>query len=656
MPQLFHVQFGVVQRSAGGDARKVSAYQRCARVERRDGKAFDFRRKWSEHVGHEMLLPEGAPEWAADPAQLWQRAEDLERRGDAQVARLVEFAIPRDVPADARLDFVRAVAAPWIADGMAAQVDLHCLAAADGAEQPHAHVMLTLRRFDCGDFAAMKMRGWNADFTADRGRRKRGAVAERMNSWLAQNGIGARVDHRTHAEQGITGAVPERNASRRAWRAHAADATSGAAEPERQVLAERRQRQATRRDAEWEAARAAYAKAAAEYYEAEREHRAAARKAQRTQHQADRAALRAQQRSERDRTYRATRKGAARDISLMFQRGRHDRQRSALDVEHQADQMTGATATTFPVFDQWIEERAAGGDHVAQTALTQRQSRRKWLARKDPAAAARRAVDDVIRAADRVINNRPRASVDDQELFAAERDRITARRDQAAGAARAARRAAVWHWRSAGFWRRWTDPTWRAEHVRLTNAARAERRESDRLRSRYDADVRTARKAAQQAARVNRRTLMAWLDRPDVRAAQAALETARRVRTALDAGDQDTITAAARGDLPGAAGQPTWLRSGASASRLPPINRRRASRSQRVPRRRRGWQRRCCGGNRHWPVRRHRPRHQTPARRQRHIPTECDSTWHAVSHIACYHTSVKFGCESRWTSAHCRPG
>ena len=211
MMTLFHCQFGVVARSKAGDARKMSAYQHCTRVARRDGQDFDFRRKAGEHVAHAVMLPDGAAAWAADPAALWQACEDAERRGDAQTARLVEIAIPREVPADRRMEMMRAIARPWITDGMTAQVDIHCTTATDGGTQPHAHILLTMRRLDtdgpCG-LAAKKERGWNADFTADQGRTMRSAIAGRMNEFMWRHGITARVNHRTHAAQAIGSPAP----------------------------------------------------------------------------------------------------------------------------------------------------------------------------------------------------------------------------------------------------------------------------------------------------------------------------------------------------------------------------------------------------------------------------------------------------------------
>ena len=202
---LFHAHFGVVQRAAGNHAVKVSAYQLCSRLQTTEGRRFNFTRKSAEHAGHAMLLPDGAPSWANDPGELWRRAEAAEKRGDAQTARLIEFAIPRSVPADRRLEFARSVLQPFVDDGMTVQLDVHAPpgGATDGGEQPHAHALITLRRFDGDKFAAKKERSWNDQFTADKGRTMRGQIADRMNKWLAANDLADRVDHRSNRKRGL---------------------------------------------------------------------------------------------------------------------------------------------------------------------------------------------------------------------------------------------------------------------------------------------------------------------------------------------------------------------------------------------------------------------------------------------------------------------
>jgi hypothetical protein len=216
----------------------------CQNLRFEDGKKFNFRRKRHEHVATEIMLPDGAPDWAADPKILWSKAENAEARGDAQTARTVMISIPRSIPENHRMEFTKAIVKPWIKDGMTAQIDLHNTKDVDGLEQPHAHILLTLRRFDGDSFAKTKERQWNRDFNEDKSRAMRRAIADRMNQYLADLGLDVRADARTHAEQGVHGAQPpEQNVSKSEWEAYKKNQDDPAARRVRKTLADRAGRQ-----------------------------------------------------------------------------------------------------------------------------------------------------------------------------------------------------------------------------------------------------------------------------------------------------------------------------------------------------------------------------------------------------------------------------
>lgn len=213
------VDFGVVGRARGtgraGSAVAASAYNLCGRLEA-GGRAYDYSRKRAEHVGGCVMLPAGAPPEFRSPGALWRAAEAAERRCDAQLARQVLVSIPREVPPEHRLAWVEAIAQPWVDDGAAVQIDLHAPRAADGGEQPHAHLLLTLRRLSDAGFAPVKSREWNQAWREDGGRAERRRIQERANAWLAAHGVGAQIDLRSLAEQGEV-RPPEPTAPRQDW-------------------------------------------------------------------------------------------------------------------------------------------------------------------------------------------------------------------------------------------------------------------------------------------------------------------------------------------------------------------------------------------------------------------------------------------------------
>lgn len=212
---LCHVRASVVQRSKGKSAVAASAYRAAARLtDARTGETWDYSRK--RHVADTyILLPEGAPAWAADREALWSRVELAEKRRDAQTARELQIAIPRDLPTDRWRSFVADVAAPYVAAGAAIDVALHTSRAGDGGEQPHVHMLITTREFDGQTetgFAVTRNGAVTSLLTSggshgggargDALRRERERVAAVMNSHLRESGSRRRADHRSYLARG----------------------------------------------------------------------------------------------------------------------------------------------------------------------------------------------------------------------------------------------------------------------------------------------------------------------------------------------------------------------------------------------------------------------------------------------------------------------
>ena len=146
---IYHFSAKVIGRSGGRSAIASAAYRAAERLhDARLDLDHDYTGK--EGVIHrEIMLPEGAPARWLDRGTLWNEVETGEKRKDAQLARDIEISLPRELgQAEAiRLvqDFVRE---QFVARGMVADLNVHWTRAADGGEQPHAHVMLTMRRLE----------------------------------------------------------------------------------------------------------------------------------------------------------------------------------------------------------------------------------------------------------------------------------------------------------------------------------------------------------------------------------------------------------------------------------------------------------------------------------------------------------------------------
>lgn len=254
MADFFRVQFGVVSRSDGHSAAKRSAYQACGKTVDHEGRAFDFSRKRKEHVRTIMLAPEGAPDWARQPEPLWQRAAGVEKRIDAQEARIVDFSMPRQVPEALWEDCVRHTYAPLIARGMILQIDIHDTPASDGGRNVNVHGLATLRPIDGDDFSKRKDRTWNDLFRERGGRNVREMFAERLTAFCKERGISYKGDARPNADRGLPDPEPQLPK----WNFEAYARTQEMPE----ALAALHKNRRTRR--EWEAAKAEEIEAALE--------------------------------------------------------------------------------------------------------------------------------------------------------------------------------------------------------------------------------------------------------------------------------------------------------------------------------------------------------------------------------------------------------
>lgn len=166
-------------------------------MDERTGAVHDYTRK-SDIQHSEIMAPEGAPDWSLDRAELWNAVEAGERRKDAQLAREVQLALPRELDAERQVSLVREfVRDEFVARGMVADFSLHDHTGSDGQPQPHAHVMLTMRSIDETGFG-LKVRNWNSDELLVHWREQ---WAHQANAQLAEAGEEVRIDHRTLAAQ-----------------------------------------------------------------------------------------------------------------------------------------------------------------------------------------------------------------------------------------------------------------------------------------------------------------------------------------------------------------------------------------------------------------------------------------------------------------------
>ena len=197
---IYHFSAKVISRAYGSSAVASAAYRAASRLpDERLGRDHDFSNK-AGVVHSEVMLPESAPKQLSDRATLWNTVETGEVRKDAQLAREIEFAIPREMTQEQGIALARDfVQREFVALGMIADLNVHWDIGEDGLAKPHAHVMLSMREVNENGFGR-KVRDWNRTELLHQWRER---WADHVNERLASLDMDARVDHRSLEAQGI---------------------------------------------------------------------------------------------------------------------------------------------------------------------------------------------------------------------------------------------------------------------------------------------------------------------------------------------------------------------------------------------------------------------------------------------------------------------
>ena len=139
---IYHCSIKIIGRSDGKSAVASSAYRSGEKLmDDRTGLVHDFTKKRGV-VFTEVSLPAHAPPEYADRNVLWNAVEIVEKKSNAQLAREIEVALPKELSRECQIEIVRRyVQENFVSVGMCADWALHDKS--DG--NPHAHIMLTMR-------------------------------------------------------------------------------------------------------------------------------------------------------------------------------------------------------------------------------------------------------------------------------------------------------------------------------------------------------------------------------------------------------------------------------------------------------------------------------------------------------------------------------
>ncbi len=162
-----------------------------------------------------ILAPDHAPDWVYDRQKLWNEVENVERQKNSQIVREIQVALPKELSSNQQKDMLLEFCKSNFSDeGMVADIAIH----RDKINNPHAHIMLTMRPFNSdGSWGnkrqkvlqdvngvqkkvSVHLTNWNDKQTMIQWREN---YAELINSKFKENGIENSVSHKSYKEQGL---------------------------------------------------------------------------------------------------------------------------------------------------------------------------------------------------------------------------------------------------------------------------------------------------------------------------------------------------------------------------------------------------------------------------------------------------------------------
>ncbi|WP_369926566.1 MobA/MobL family protein [Xanthomonas sp. NCPPB 2632] len=209
-------------RSAGHSAVAGAAYRLGLRLyDERTKTWHDYRKRalGEEVVRALTVAPPGAPAWATDPAQLWNRVEQAERRKDAQIARDYRIPVPFGLSDDQAGNLAEELAR-YISVQLRTPVSmgLHRDAELDvqGNLKPkerqgyHAHLYFPTRELSDVD-ESEGATGFGAKLSMLSNKRTSSAIVEQLNAkwaelanrFTAENNLPADYTHLSYERQGL---------------------------------------------------------------------------------------------------------------------------------------------------------------------------------------------------------------------------------------------------------------------------------------------------------------------------------------------------------------------------------------------------------------------------------------------------------------------
>lgn len=211
---IYHCSASNISRSAGRTATAAAAYRSGEKIkDERTDTVHDYTRKQGiEHT--EIITPFDTP---IDRAQLWNAAEQAERRKDARTAKEFVIALPHELNKEQRQELALAFARDLVERYQCtADIAIHAPSRqSEDDRNHHAHILLTTRKTSLNangelvlgektelELSNAKRKALGLKPTTDEIQDIRQSWEKLANAHLERAGSSARIDSRSYAEQG----------------------------------------------------------------------------------------------------------------------------------------------------------------------------------------------------------------------------------------------------------------------------------------------------------------------------------------------------------------------------------------------------------------------------------------------------------------------
>lgn len=141
-----HYHFDVgVSSSSTQSAVAMASYRSGDRLySLKDGETKFYRNRFVEPESF-IMKPDNAPQWTLERERLWNEVEEFENRDNARLSRNVLVALPNNMTHEQQREVTeKYVKQNFVDAGMVADTSIH----RDDENNPHAHIMLTVREFN----------------------------------------------------------------------------------------------------------------------------------------------------------------------------------------------------------------------------------------------------------------------------------------------------------------------------------------------------------------------------------------------------------------------------------------------------------------------------------------------------------------------------